>query len=278
MTSNFEINCRNILETIFAAKFPSCRPGWLRNPRTSRPLQLDCYNMELRLAFECDGVQHKAPSFFNDNGKSLDDIKYRDKAKDELCDDHGVILLRIPQVHSGNHPQILEAYLLVILYHNHKRLLEYCQEKLYYYKWQCTNHYQITLAHKQMFGDTPALWRDYVFSIQDVECDHYNQTPGTQCRWCDQTLKPYTCHTARYYDYKCWRCKESIPAQVSWPDQPFFELDDIPLGNILCIHNELGYCFWCDTSLDVDVEPLWLDQPFVQDDDRNLADLDLEDL
>ena len=58
--SKGETECRKVLESIFGKPFPSSRPDFLRNPVTGgiHNLELDCYNHELGLAVEYNGIQH----------------------------------------------------------------------------------------------------------------------------------------------------------------------------------------------------------------------------
>lgn len=89
-----EIKFRSRLEKIFKVNFPKCRPSWLVNPKTGRRLELDCYNEELKLAFEYDGQFH----FEVRKGLNNDLNKTRelDKLKEELCKTHGISLIRVP--------------------------------------------------------------------------------------------------------------------------------------------------------------------------------------
>jgi hypothetical protein len=70
-TKSGEEKVRAVTEHLMAAAFPSTRPSWLRNPKTNRTLQLDCYNKALGLAVEFDGLRkrhiflcHKQPNVF----------------------------------------------------------------------------------------------------------------------------------------------------------------------------------------------------------------------
>jgi len=89
--------CRKILEEMYHLPFPSVRPEWLRNPETGYPLEIDCYNDELKLGLECNGEQHYVwPNF---TGQTLDQFKAqvrRDIFKVDRCDQNGVYLITIP--------------------------------------------------------------------------------------------------------------------------------------------------------------------------------------
>lgn len=92
-----EALCRSMLERMLRVRLPKVRPRWLTNPTTRRSLELDMYSEELRLAFEVDGSQHDvfSPHFH----RSEDHFRYRqllDRLKAELCQEAGVLLIRIP--------------------------------------------------------------------------------------------------------------------------------------------------------------------------------------
>jgi len=67
----------------------NARPEWLLNPRTGRPLELDRYYPEIRVAFEFQGDQH----FIDDAG--LSQRVYRDQLKRHLCAEQGVYLVSV---------------------------------------------------------------------------------------------------------------------------------------------------------------------------------------
>lgn len=93
----YESKCRQIMEKIFKKPFKSCRPNWLKNPKTKRNLELDCYNDELKLALEYQGVQHANFSYFYHRTQDvfLQQI-WRDKLKKQMCLEHGVTLITVP--------------------------------------------------------------------------------------------------------------------------------------------------------------------------------------
>jgi len=88
-----ENDMRCILESYFNKSFPSIRPDWLINPTSGYPLELDCFNEELGLAFEYDGELHdKDVAFFNNISSKQ---RERDIIKDRLCKEHNITLIRI---------------------------------------------------------------------------------------------------------------------------------------------------------------------------------------
>jgi hypothetical protein len=94
-----EIECRRVLEDIFKRPFPKCRPNFLKNQVTGGKynLELDCFNEDLRLAVEYDGIaHHKYVPYFHRNYEAFETQKYRDFMKDTLCKDNNIILIRVP--------------------------------------------------------------------------------------------------------------------------------------------------------------------------------------
>ena len=68
--SKGEKECRKVLENLFNKPFSKSRPDFLRNPVTGGNfnLELDCYNQELSLAVEYNGIQHyKYVPYFHRN-------------------------------------------------------------------------------------------------------------------------------------------------------------------------------------------------------------------
>lgn len=89
--------CRDIFESIYLVPFKSCRPNFLKNPKTRRNLELDGYNEELKIAFEHNGRHHyEYPnSWHRTRVDYLKQIK-RDKTKKELCGNNNIYLISIP--------------------------------------------------------------------------------------------------------------------------------------------------------------------------------------
>lgn len=87
---------RQFMEKIFNKKFDTIYPKWLINPKTGRNLELDGYNEELKIAFEYNGEQHYKICRFNKNIDELNNRKYIDKIKYDLCKKQNVLLIEIP--------------------------------------------------------------------------------------------------------------------------------------------------------------------------------------
>lgn len=89
-----ENKVRRIIESIFKVSFSKTRPKWLVNKDTNCRLELDCYNEDLKIAFEYDGHFHfEVRSGFNND---LNRTKYLDSLKNKICLENGVKLIRIP--------------------------------------------------------------------------------------------------------------------------------------------------------------------------------------
>ena len=94
-----EAKLRKVLESLmYPHKFPSVKPVFLRNPKTGRLLELDCYCENLKLCVERDGEQHKKYNkFFHKNGpQDFYDQQERDLFKDAMLRARGIRMVRIP--------------------------------------------------------------------------------------------------------------------------------------------------------------------------------------
>ena len=100
--STGEAICRKYLERRFGKLFTNTRPNFLRNQVTSSGnkninLELDCYNPELRLAVEYNGIQHyKFTPYFHKNKEAFMNQKYRDEMKKYKCKEMGIVLIEVP--------------------------------------------------------------------------------------------------------------------------------------------------------------------------------------
>jgi hypothetical protein len=96
--SRGERNCINVINEIYPNhKFLKIRHPNIINPSTNRPLELDLYNEELRIAFEYNGKQHYQyiPHFHGDIS-NFNDQQSRDNGKIALCTANGIKLIIIP--------------------------------------------------------------------------------------------------------------------------------------------------------------------------------------
>ena len=97
--SKGELICRAYLEKLFNKPFAKARPDFLRNPVTGGDynLELDCFNSELKLALEYNGVQHyKFTPYFHKNKEAFMNQKYRDEMKRTRCKEYGIRLIEVP--------------------------------------------------------------------------------------------------------------------------------------------------------------------------------------
>jgi hypothetical protein len=88
--------CRKIFEDYFDDYFPTCRPKFLKNPETGRPLELDGYNASQNLAFEANGHQHYVyPNAFHKTQEEFDKQVTRDEYKRQRLAELGIDLISI---------------------------------------------------------------------------------------------------------------------------------------------------------------------------------------
>lgn len=89
--------CCQAMEQMYGVSFTSERPNWLVNPMTGAKLELDCYNENLKIAVEYNGIQHyKWPNFTNQTYEQYLNQIYRDNIKKKLCKQYGVRLIIVP--------------------------------------------------------------------------------------------------------------------------------------------------------------------------------------
>lgn len=99
--SKGELECRRVMESLFNKPFNKIRPNFLRNPVTSTSgdinLELDCYNPELKIAVEYNGIQHyKQSDFFHKSRDAFQNQQYRDYMKRDMCEKNGILLIEVP--------------------------------------------------------------------------------------------------------------------------------------------------------------------------------------
>jgi hypothetical protein len=105
--SRGEKRCRRYLESRYGVKFVRARPEWLKNPLYGKNLELDCYNEQMRLAVEYNGIQHyKYTPVFHKKKGDLAYTRYKDRLKADMCRANGVRLVVVPY-----HVKNIEEYL-----------------------------------------------------------------------------------------------------------------------------------------------------------------------
>lgn len=115
-----EDKCRHVFENFFDLPFNKCRPEFLINPITNKRLELDGFNpsiptrLGLGLAFEYNGSQHYffTPKFHKTVEEFEEQLK-RDKVKQQLCKEKGILLITIPYTVTN-----LEDFILKKIYEN----------------------------------------------------------------------------------------------------------------------------------------------------------------
>ena len=85
------------LEKIYGVGFPTARPNFLKNEKTGRNLELDCFNENLRIAAEVNGIAHYVfPNKYHHTLEEFQDQVYRDQLKYDLCNKNNVYLITVP--------------------------------------------------------------------------------------------------------------------------------------------------------------------------------------
>jgi len=109
-----EMKCRGIFEELyFPSTFDKAYPPWLKSPTTSRELQLNGYNEELKIAFEYHGVQHKMLHYYNDKDKEIfARLQGRDRFKVTECKSKGITLIVIPQEYTFETPIAMKKFII----------------------------------------------------------------------------------------------------------------------------------------------------------------------
>jgi hypothetical protein len=90
--------CKECFEQLFGKEFPKSYPIWLVNS-CGNQMELDGYCHSLGLAFEHQGQQHfNRISFFQKTEKEFRNRLTDDVLKKQLCKEHGVTLIEIPEL------------------------------------------------------------------------------------------------------------------------------------------------------------------------------------
>ncbi len=90
---------RAIFEELTGKEFVKIKPNWLINDKTNWKLELDGFNEETKIAFECQGSQHyKTEKRFQKTKEKFEYQQYRDNLKKELCKINNVNLICVPAI------------------------------------------------------------------------------------------------------------------------------------------------------------------------------------
>ena len=105
--------CCETMTNLYGKLFTTVRPSWLKNPETNRNLELDCYNDELQIAVEYNGIQHyKYPNPFHKMEEDFVKQVRRDLMKEQMCRDQGIFLINVPYtIEPAEIPHFLEQQL-----------------------------------------------------------------------------------------------------------------------------------------------------------------------
>lgn len=89
--------CCKVMEEYYQKPFESTRPTWLKNPETGGILEIDCYNDELKIGVEYNGIQHyRYPNIYHRTYEEFIKQVRRDQYKCKKCDENGVYLITVP--------------------------------------------------------------------------------------------------------------------------------------------------------------------------------------
>ena len=120
-TSIGEKICAEVMEGIYGRKFKRVRPDFLRNPETGQNLEIDCYNDELKIGVEYNGIQHYVwPNYTGSTKDEFIQQLRRDKFKVDACDQNGVYLITVPYTVPNS---MIRDYIIYYLPENVERRL-----------------------------------------------------------------------------------------------------------------------------------------------------------
>jgi hypothetical protein len=102
-----EIKCREIFEETFGSPFPKKRLAYMER------LELDGYSEDFNIAFEYDGLQHEeyVPFFHREGLVDFWKQQERDERKLRLCEENGIMLIRIPSKYNYTRPEEMDEYI-----------------------------------------------------------------------------------------------------------------------------------------------------------------------
>jgi hypothetical protein len=73
------------------------RPNFLKNPKTGRNLEIDCWSEKYQIGAEYNGIHHyEFPSAFCSNIEEFEEQIYRDEIKRQLSEDAGILIITVP--------------------------------------------------------------------------------------------------------------------------------------------------------------------------------------
>jgi len=88
---------RQTLEEHYKVPFSTVRPDFLKYPKTGCNLELECYNKELNIAVEYNGIQHYTwPNYTGQSEEAYTKQQLKDKYKVDTCNKLGLFLIVVP--------------------------------------------------------------------------------------------------------------------------------------------------------------------------------------
>jgi len=100
---------------------------WLRNPDTGRPLHIDAYFPGHNLIIEYDSKQHnRFMPFYHRTRQQFLNLQQRDRVKESLIKEHGILLIRISDKESRTKERIAKLLMeagVTLMYPKQLRLL-----------------------------------------------------------------------------------------------------------------------------------------------------------
>lgn len=110
------------LSEIYGVPFANVRPKFMINPETNKRIEFDCYNEDLKIAGEYNGVHHYVwPNWTKKSYQKFIEQMRRDQLKVELSDRNGVYLITVPY-NVPNH--LIKQYVQYYTPENQIRLME----------------------------------------------------------------------------------------------------------------------------------------------------------
>jgi len=95
--SRHEVRCNEILEEYYGRPFAPIWHPQIVNPKTGYLLELDCYNEDLKLAVEYNGIQHYHwPNYTGMSEVDFQLLVVRDAYKKRRCAELGIYLIVVP--------------------------------------------------------------------------------------------------------------------------------------------------------------------------------------
>ncbi len=155
-----EHKIRDLLEYLLETKFYKTKPMWNINPKTNKPLELDGYSEDTKIAFEFQGEHHYNESAFNGTKEKLEYIKYKDNIKKENCLKQGVKLLIIDDKFPLKKDKEAFKYVLSLLKINNIKFRKEINEK------DVDDIFNKTINHQENY----LLKAKEIAKLKDGEC------------------------------------------------------------------------------------------------------------